>query len=160
MHEKRWRKARLIIMKGSLAVLLGLEILWFFVKDRRETPLQSVAFIFEIAVVCGLQLMIKKREKFEQPKMWLDHREFMLDEKDRMNKSIRFARWTSLLLSIAVACVGLYAIPFLSGGWKIACLAATAVVIIVFQVYDFRRISQFKRSRNELIKQLDYLQRE
>jgi hypothetical protein len=160
MHEKRWRKARLFSMKASLSVLLGLSILWFFVKDRRETPLQSIAFMIEIAACCGLQLLIKKREQYERPKMWLDHKEFMLDEQDRMNKNIRLARWTSVLLSIAVACVGLYAVPFLAGGWKIACLVVAAAVIIVFQVYDFRRISQLKHSRNELIGQLECLQRE
>jgi Flp pilus assembly protein TadB len=147
-------------MKGSLAVLLGLAVLRFLIKGSQETPLQTVAFIIELAVFMALSLLDKARVKYKQPKLWLDQKAFMLDEQDRMNKNRSLDHWTLVLLSVAVACVGLYAAPLLSAGWRIVCLAVTGVMVIIFQAYDLRKISQFKRSRNELLEQLDYLQRE
>ncbi len=156
-REKRLHTIRQFSLKAPLAVLLGLAIFRIYIIDGQETLLQTIAFIIELAVFLGLHLLGKRREKCEQPKLWFDQSEFMLDEHDRMNKNIRFALWTAVLLSIAVACVGLYAVPFLSDGLKVPCLAVTAVVIIILQVYDIRRISQLKASSDDLAAQLDDL---
>jgi hypothetical protein len=109
---------------------------------------------------CRRQLLDKARGKYEQPKMWLATKEFLPDEHRRMVQNIRFDRWTSALLGIAVACAGLYAAPFLSAGPKLACLVVTGAAVIVLQVYCFHRISQLKASRDGLAPQLDDLLRD
>jgi hypothetical protein len=91
--------------------------------------------------------------------MWLPHKEFLLDEHHRMGRNIRVDQWTSALLGVAVACAGLYAIPFLSAGPKLACLAVTGAAVIALQVYYFRRISLHKQMRDSVAAELDDLQR-
>jgi hypothetical protein len=158
LRDDLWHRIHQIILKASLLVILALATFMIYVTDSRETPLQSGAFILELAVFCGMQLLDKARKKYVQAKLWLAPREFLLDEHRRIAKNIRLDQWVSALLSIAVACAGMYAAPFLSAGLKLACLAVTGAAIIVLQVYDHRRISQLKRSRDNLAAQLDDLQ--
>jgi hypothetical protein len=153
-RAKRWRRTQQIIMRASLLVLLVLAALRLFFKDSREVPLQTVAFMLEMAVIFVLQLLDKAREKYELPKLWLDHREFLLDEHRRMDRNIRLDQWVSALLCVAIICVALYAAPFLSAGLQVACLAVTGTAVFVLQLYDRRRISQLKRTRDDLVAQL------
>jgi len=159
-RAKRWRRTRGIIMRVSLLVFLVLAFLQLYVKDSREVPLQTAAFMLEVAVFCGLQLLDKAREKYQLPKLWLDHREFLLDEHRRMDRNIRLDQWASALLCVAIACVGLYAAPFLSAGLQVACLAVTGSAVFVLHLVDRRKISQLKRSRDGLAAQLGDLPRE
>jgi anti-sigma-K factor RskA len=159
-RAKRWRRTRRIITGASLMVVLVLAVLQLFVKDSREAPLQTVAFMLEMAVLLVLQLLDKAREKYELPKLWLDHREFLLDEHRRMGRNIRLDQWASALLCVAITCVGLYAAPFLSAGLQVACLAVTGAAVFVLQLYDRRKISRLERSRDGLAAQLGDLPRE
>ena len=90
------------------------------------------------------------REKYEQPKLWLNHREFLLDEHHRLGQNIRLDQWVSALLSVAIICVALYAAPFLSPGLRYACLGVTAAAVLVLQLYGRRKISRLKISRDDL----------
>jgi hypothetical protein len=58
--------------------------------------------MLEVAVICVLQLLDKAREKYELPKLWLDHKEFLLDEHRRMDRNIRLDQWVSALLCVAI----------------------------------------------------------
>jgi hypothetical protein len=158
-RAKRWCRTRRIIMTASVLVFLGLAAVRLFVTDSREAPLQTVAFMLEMLVLCGLQMLDKARERYELPKFWLDHREFLLDEHRRMDRNIRLDQWASALLCAAIICLALYAAPFLSGGLQVACLVVTGAAVFVLQLYDRRKISQLKRSRDSLAAQLGDLLR-
>jgi peptidoglycan/LPS O-acetylase OafA/YrhL len=136
-RAKRWRRARRIIVGASFLVLLVLAVARLFVTDVRETPLQTAAFMLEVAVICALQLLDRAREKSELPKLWLPPGEFLLDEHRRMGRNIRLDQWVSALLCVAIIC-----------------LAATGVAVFVLHLYDRRRISELKRSRDALAAQL------
>jgi anti-sigma-K factor RskA len=159
-RAKRWRRTCQIIMRASLLVLLVLAVVRLFVTQTREAPLQTVAFMLEVAVICVLQLLDKAREKYELPKLWLDHKEFLLDEHRRMDRNIRLDQWVSALLCVAIICLALYAAPFLSAGLQVACLAVTGAAVFVLHLVDRRKISQLKRSRDGLAAQLGDLPRE
>jgi hypothetical protein len=158
-REKWWSITRQIILGVPLLVIIGLAILRIYGTDSRQTPLQTVAFIIELAVFCGLLLLNKMRKKYGEPKFWLNHKELLLDEQHRTGQNIRFDQWTSVLFSGAVTCVGLYTTPLLPQGQKLACLVMTAAVIIILQQYDRRRISELKFLRDDLATQLDDLLR-
>jgi hypothetical protein len=113
-----------------------------------------------MAAIGGINLLDKARKKFEEPKLWLAHREFLLDEQNRLDQNIRYDRYVSVLLSVAIAGVGLYAAPYFSAGLKIACLAVTGVVICVLQLHDHRKISQLKQTRDSQAAQLGDLPRD
>ncbi len=98
--------------------------------------------------------MDKARERYELPKFWLSPGEFLLDEHHRIDRYIRLDQWVSALLCVAIACVALYAAPFLSAGLQVACLALTAAAVPVLHLYHRRRISELKRSRDALAAQL------
>ena len=159
-HARRWRRIRRIIQRAPFAVFLGLALLRLYIVGGVEPPLQTVAFILEMAALFGLNLVDKAREKYEVQKLWLSLREFIQDEHRRMNGNIRLDQWTSVLLSVAVACVGRYAAPLLSAGPRLACLAVTGAAVIVLQLYECRKISRLKRSRDSLAAQLDDMLRE
>jgi len=159
-RAKRRRKISRIIMKASAAVLLGLAVIPLFPGHSREAPLQKAAFMLEMAALWGLQRVDKEGEKYEVPKVWLNVREFLQDEHHRIGQNIRLDQWSSALVCIAIACVGLYASPFLSRGLRIACLAVTAAVVLAFFIYDHRKIAHLKRSRDDIAADLDYLLRD
>ena len=149
-RERRWRRTSGIIMKGSLLAMLVLAALRVFGLERPEVTLQTVAFIIEMAVIFGLQLVDKAREKYELPKLWLNHTEFLLDEHRRLDRKIRLDQWASWLLSVAIACVALYAAPLLSAASRIVCLAAAAAAVVLLRIYDHRNIAQLKRTRDSI----------
>jgi hypothetical protein len=153
-REKRWRIARRIILRAPLVVFLGLAGFRLFVGDNRETPLQTVAFMLELVVLCGLNPLEKEKEKYEEPKLWLNHREFLQDEQHRIGKNIRLDKWASLMVAGAVAGLGMYVAPLLSPGLQFPCLAVTGAVIIVLLVYYCRKISQLKRWRDKAVANL------
>jgi hypothetical protein len=146
-YEDRWRRTRRIILKGAVLVIVGLEALRIFVTDSREPPAQSVAFILEMAAILGLYQVDKVRAKWAEPKQWPTHLEFLRHEYRRLEKNIHFDRWSSVMLSVAVLGLGLYAAPVLSTVLRVACLAATAAAICALQFYDLRKVAQIKRSR-------------
>ena len=158
-RDKRWRIARKILLRAPLVAFLGLAGFQIYVTDSQETPLQSVAFMLELAVMCGLNPLEKAQEKYQQPKFWLKHREFLQDEIQRIGKKIRLDQWASVMSGVPVAGLGMYLAPFLSAGLRIACLAVTAAAVIVLQVYYLRKISQLKRTRDSVAAELDDLQR-
>ena len=158
-REKRWRITRKIILRAPLVVFLGLAGFQIYVNDGQETPLQSVAYMIELVVLCGLNPLEKAQEKYQQPKFWLKHREFLQDENQRIGKNIRLDQWASVMSGVALAALGMYLAPFLSAGLRIVCLAMTGAAVIVLQVYDFRKISQLKRTRDSMAAELDDLQR-
>jgi len=159
-RAKRWRGTRGIIMRASLLVLLVLAGLQLFVKDSREAPLQTVAFMLEVVVVTALQLLDKARGRYALRKLWLNHRKFLLDEHLRMDRNIRLDQWVSALLCGTIICLAQYAAPFLSAGLQVPCLAVTAAAVLVLHLYDRRKISHLKRSRDGLAAQLGDLPRE
>jgi membrane protein YdbS with pleckstrin-like domain len=148
-REKQWRIARRIILRVPLMVFLALAGLRLFAADRHESPMQSVAFILELAVLCGLNPLEKARAKYEQPKFWLNRREFLQDEQHRLSKNIQLDKWASLMVAVAVAGVGMYLAPLLPPGLQIACLAVTGAAIVVLLVYVCHKISQLKRWRDK-----------
>ncbi len=148
-RARRWRGARRIIPRALLLVSLVAAALRHFVAGiPDEAPLQTAAFMLGLAVLFVLQLLEKAREEYELPKLWLDHREFLLDEHRRIGRNIRFDQWTSALVCTAIACAALYVARFLSAALQIAFLAAAGAAAIAFWFFDRRRISQLKRSRN------------
>jgi predicted anti-sigma-YlaC factor YlaD len=153
-RAKRWRRARRMTIGAPLLVLIVLAVVQLFVTHIRETPLQTVAFVLEMTVMCALQLLDRAREKCEQPRLWLAPDEFLLDEHRRMGRNIRLDQWVSALLCVAIICLALYAAPFLSAGLRVACLAATGVAVIVLHLCDRRRVSELKRSRDALAAEL------
>jgi hypothetical protein len=158
--EKRWRITRRIILRAPLMVFLGLAGFRLFTIGGREAPLQTIAFMLELAVLCGLNPLEKARGKYEEPKFWLNHREFLRDEHHRIGRNIRLDQWASVMVGIAVAGVGMYVAPFLSAGLQPACLAVTGAAIIVLQVYERRNISRLKRWRDETAAELEDLLRD
>jgi hypothetical protein len=156
-REKQWRITRRIILRVPLIVFLVLAGLRLFAADRHESPMQSVAFMLELAVLCGLNPLEKARGKYEQPKLWLNHKEFLQDEHHRIGQNIRLDQWASLMVAVAVAGVGMYVAPLLSPGLQIACLSVTGAAIIVLLVYVRHKISQLKRSRDSVAADLEYL---
>jgi uncharacterized membrane protein len=153
-RAKRWRRARRIAIGAPLLVLVALALVRLFATDIRETPLQTVAFLLGAAVTCALQLLDRAREKCEQPRLWLAPDEFLLDEHRRIGRNIRLDQWLSALLCVAIICLALYAAPFLSAGLQVACLGLTGVAVFVLHLYDRRRISQLKRSRDAVAAEL------
>ena len=151
---RRRRGTRQIIAKALLAGLLGLASVQLFVVEGRELPLQTAAFILELLLFFALQGLDKLREKHAQPKLWLAHMEFLADEQRRMTRNLRFDWWSSALLSAAILCIAMYAAPLIPTGLQIACWAAAAAAVLVLQVFDLRKISALKRSRDELKAQL------
>jgi hypothetical protein len=151
------RRIRWIILKGSLLAILVLACFQQFNKGGWEAPLQSAAFIIVMAAICGLNLVDKAREQYRKPKVSLPIVEFIRDEHRRTDRNIRLDQCASVLLSVAVACVGLYAALFLSGALRIACLTVTGAAVCVLQLLDYRRISQLKQSRDDLAVQVEAL---
>jgi len=45
----------------------------------------------------------------------------------------------------------MYVAPFLSAGLQIACFAVTGAAVLILQLYDRRRISQLKRTKDGLV---------
>jgi hypothetical protein len=155
-YEDQWRRTRRNILKGAVLVIIGLEALRIFFTDSREPLAQSVAFILEMAAIAGLYLVDKARAKWAEPK-GLTHMEFLRNEYRRLEKNIHFDRWSSVMLSVAVVGLGLYAAPIRSAGLRVACLGATAAAVCALQFYDQRKITQLKRSREELVQETEAL---
>jgi hypothetical protein len=156
-RAERWRKIRRILIKASVGVLLGLAAFRLYAANGHEPPLQAAAFMLEMAALFGLNLLDKARRKYAEPKLWLPHREFLRDEHRRMDKNIGLDQWFSAVLSVAVAGVGLYALPFFTTGLRIVCLVVTAAAVCVLLLYNFRKIAQLKRERDDLAADLDDL---
>jgi hypothetical protein len=154
-YEDRWRQTRRIILKGAVLVIIGLEALRIFVTDSREPLAQSVAFMLEMAAIFGLYRVDKARAKLAEPKRWLTHLEFLRDEFRRLEKNIHFDRWSSVMLSVAVVGLGLYAAPVRSAVLRVACLGATAAAVCALQFYDQRKITQLTRSQDELVQETE-----
>jgi hypothetical protein len=148
-REKQWRITRRIILRVPLLAFLALAGLRLFADDNRESPMQTVGFMLELAVLCGFNPLEKAREKCEQPKLWLNRREFLQDEQQRLGQNIRLDHWASLMVAVAVAGFGMYVAPILPPGRQIACLAVTGAAIIVLHLYVCRKISQLKRWRDK-----------
>jgi hypothetical protein len=79
------------------------------------------------------------------------------DEYRRMNHIIRLDQRASVLLCLGAASVGMYALPFLSDGLQLACVAVTIAAILAIQIYEQRKISCFKLMREDLAAQLKEL---
>jgi hypothetical protein len=156
-HEERWRTTRRNILRGAALVIVGLEAFRIFSTGNREPLAQSVAFILEMAALFGLFRVDKARAKWAKPQKWATHLEFLRDEYRRLEQNIHFDRWSSVMLSVAVAGLGLYAAPVLSAVLRIACLGATAAAVCALQFYDQRKITQLKRSRDELLRETEAL---
>jgi hypothetical protein len=156
-YEDRWRTTRRNILRSAVLVIVGLEAVRVFVTDSRAPLAQSVAFMLEMAAIFGLFRVDKARAKWAEPKQWLAHLEFLRDEYRRMEKNMHFDRWSSVMLSVAVVGLGLYAAPVLSIIPRIACLGATAAAVCALQFYDQRKIAQLKRSRDELMQETEAL---
>jgi hypothetical protein len=150
LRAQWWRKARRVLMKIAVGVLLALAIFRQFRIHSREARLQSAAFILAMAAIGALQMLDKEREKYREPKYWLDRVEFLKNEYTRLGQNIRIDLWSSVALCLGVASLGMYAVPFLSVGLQIACLAATAAAIVAILVYEYRRLSDLKLMRSEL----------
>jgi hypothetical protein len=142
-HEDQWRGTRRIILKGAVLVIVGLEVLRIFVTDSREPPAQSVSFMLEMAALFGLYMVDKARAKWAEPK-GLTHLEFLRDKFRRLEKNIYFDRWSSVMLSVAVVDLGLYAAPIRSTVLRVACWGATAAAVCALQFYDQHKINQLK----------------
>jgi hypothetical protein len=156
-RENGWRRTRRIILMGSVAVILGLEAFRLFVTNTREPRAQSVAFLLVMAAMFGLTRLDKARPKRAEPQQCHTHLEFLRDEFRRLEKSIHYDRWSSIMLSVGVACLGLYAWPVLSAVPQMACLGATAAAVCLLQFYDQRKIVQVKRSRDEMAQETEAL---
>ncbi len=160
VRARRWRGARRIMMRALLLVILVPAAVRLFVTDSREVPLQTAAFILGMAAFFVLQLLDKAREKYELPKLWLDHTEFLLDEHARMDRNMRLDQWTSALVCFAITCAALYAALLFSAALQVACLAVAGAAVLILWLSDRRRIFQLKRSRDALAAQLRDLPRE
>jgi hypothetical protein len=152
-HEDQWRRTRRIILKGAVLVIVGLEALRIFVTDSREPLAQSVAFMLEMAALFGLYMVDKARAKWAKPKQWPTHLEFLRDEFRRLEKNIYFDRLVSVMLSVAVVGLGLYAAPIRSAVLRVVCWGATAAAVCALQFYDQHKINQLKRSRDEMMQE-------
>jgi hypothetical protein len=150
MRAQRWRNARRVLMKVSVGILLALATLRQYVSHSREARLQTAAFILIMAAIWALQMLDKKREKYREPQYWLDRVEFLKSEFERLGQNIRIDLLSSALLCIGVASVAMYAVPFLSAGLRFACCAVAAAAIAAILLYEYRRISDLKRMRNEV----------
>jgi hypothetical protein len=156
-REKRKRITLLILARTPFAIILGLEAVRLFVTESRSLPSQPVAFILELAVIFALQWVDKAREKYELPKLWLAHREYLLDEQHRLKKIIRFDQCNSVSVCLAIIGLAMYAAPLLSAGLRIACWIATGAAVLALQIYDRRKISQLKQERDIVAAELDEL---
>jgi hypothetical protein len=96
-------------------------------------------------------MLDKAREQYKQPKLWLTCEEFLWSEYHRISRNLRYDRWTSVLLGAGVASVGLYLAPFLSAGLRIVCLSVTGAAVLAIQLYNYRKITQCKRSPEPLM---------
>jgi hypothetical protein len=152
-HEDQWRSTRRFILGGAALVILGLEAYRFFVTDSREPPAQSLAFMFVMAAIFVQFRVDKARAKWAEPKKWPTHLEFLRDEYGRLEKNIHFDRWSSVMLSVAIVGLGLFAAPVLPAVQRVACLGATAAAVCALQFYDQRKITQLKRSQDELMQE-------
>jgi hypothetical protein len=158
--ERRKRIIRRVMVRTPPAIVVGLAAFKFLVEESREVPSQTVAFIIELAVVFALNLVEKAREKYEQPKMWLAHKEFLRDEQRRLKKIVLLDQWNSVLVSLAIICLALYAAPLLLAGLRIACWIVTGAAVLALQIYERRKISQLKREREIVAAELDELETE
>jgi hypothetical protein len=111
MRAQWWRKARRVLMKIAVGVLLALATFRQFRIHSREARLQSAAFILAMAAIWALQMLDKEREKYREPKYWLDRVEFFKNEYTRLGQNIRIDLWSSVALCLGVASVGMYAVP-------------------------------------------------
>jgi hypothetical protein len=151
------RKKRRMIMKACVAALLVLTVFRISHSHGKEARLQSAAFILVMAAIWGLQLLDKEREKDEKSKVWLPFKEFLQDECRRMSHIIRLDQGAAILLCVGAASVGMYAVPFLSGGLQLACWAVTIAAILAIQIYEQRKISHLKLMRDDVAAQLKEL---
>ena len=149
-RDKRRRIAHQVLMRVVLAIPLALAAYQLFILKHRDVPVQLAAFVVAMLVYYGLMQVDKKMEKYRQPKVWLNLKEFSLEEVERLGKNIFFARCNAALLSVGMLCIPLYAVPLISSMMRIACFVVIAAAIVVLLIYYQRRIADLKdlRDRN------------
>jgi hypothetical protein len=129
-------------------------VIQFYARNSREAPVQTAAFVIVMVALFGLNLVDKERGKYKEPKLGLNHKEFLQNENHRIDQNIRLDRWAALLSCAAIAGVALYATQLLSAGGKLACIAGTGAALLLLLMYERRKISHLKQWRDSLAEEL------